>query len=142
MISTEQVVFKHYPLLLWLTGAMFLAIGVTLGVAGSDSVVAGVLDWVAAIAFFTYASTLTVTVDRKREILSLRYRSLLHASTKAYRFSDIALVDVAEDSERERMYRVELHLRTGQVIPLRTFYSVGRRRKERRAQRIRSAIGM
>ncbi|PYR95767.1 MAG: hypothetical protein DMG12_27995, partial [Acidobacteria bacterium] len=57
-------------------------------------------------------------------------------STKAYPLSEICFVNVAEDSEGERMYRVELILRSGQVVPLRNGYSVGKARKERRAQRL------
>lgn len=38
------------------------------------------------------------------------------------------------------MYRVESKLRSGEVIPLRSFYSVGRRRKERLAEKLRAVV--
>jgi hypothetical protein len=102
---------------------------------------ARLLFWLLGGVVITLASILTVTVDQGRETLHLRYRSLLHVSNKTYSFSQIRLVNVADDAEGERMYRVELILRSREVVPLRNGYSVGKANKERRAQRLRSAIG-
>jgi hypothetical protein len=85
-------------------------------------------------------SVLTVAVDRARGMLSLRYRSLVRISTKEYPVNEISFVNVAQDREGERMYRLELILGSGQVIPLRSFYSVGKRHYERRALRLRAAL--
>src|SRR5207247_2049787 len=73
-------------------------------------------------------------------MLNLRYRSLIRGSTKAYPLNEISLVNVAQDWEGERMYRLELILWSGQVVPLRTFYSVGKGHHERRARRLRSEL--
>ena len=136
MSVDEQVLFKDYPLALWLSGVMFLVAGVF----ASDTVWEGILISLVGVAFIASASTLTVTVDRGRETLNLRYRSPVRTSTKAFRFDDISLVNVAEDDERERMYRLELILCSGEIVPLRKMYAIGKARKERRAKRIRSAI--
>ena len=135
MSPDEHVVFRDYPLALWLTAAMVVA-----GAFGADDIWQGLLVALVGAALIAYASVLTVTVDRRRETLHLRYRSLLRVSTKSFPFREIRAVNVAEDNEGERMYRVELLLHSGETVPLRTMYAVGRARKNRRAERIRSAI--
>lgn len=136
MSVDEQVVFTDYPLALWLSGVMFLVAGVV----ASDTLWQGIL-----ISWWVWLSSrarrrLTVTVDRGRETLNLRYRSPVRTSTKAFRFDDISLVNVAEDDERERMYRLELILCSGEIVALRNMYAIGKAHKERRAKWIRSAI--
>ena len=139
MRPDEQIVFRDYPLAIWFTAALVLTVAVAdfASNSGWEAVVVALVG----MAFVAYASTLTVTVDRGRETLTLRYWSLRRTSTKAFRFGEISSVDVVEDDEGERMYRLELVLRSGETVPLRTLYAVGKRRKERRAKRIRTAIG-
>jgi hypothetical protein len=57
-----------------------------------------------------------------------------------YPLSEICFVNVAEDSEGEQMYCVERILRSGEAVPLRNGYSVGKARKDRLAQRLRSVL--
>src|SRR5262245_26492561 len=75
-------------------------------------------------------SVLTVTVDHQRQTLNLHYRSLLRVSTKACAVTEVRFVNIAEDSEGEGMYRVEVTLRSGQVVPLSSTYSGGKRSNE------------
>jgi hypothetical protein len=135
-MKSEQVVFRDYPIWHWLSGVMLIVVGAVVGDSSGERLVIAVVG----LAFIAFAAVLTVTVDRRRGILNLHYRSPLRASTEVYPFSAICLVDVAEDDERERMYRVELILQSGQVVPLRSWYTVGKWRKERRAQRLRSVL--
>ena len=136
MSSNEQVVFKDYPLWLWLPGALTLVLAPGIAEKAWERLVLALMG----IVLIAFASILTVTVDHGRGTLNLHYRSLFRVSTRAYPFSEICFVNVAEDSEGERMYRVELILRSGQIVPLRNAYSVGKARKERRAQRLRSVL--
>jgi hypothetical protein len=89
-----------------------------------------------------FGPVLTITVDLRQGVLNLRYRSPFRFSTKSFSFDEIFSVNVAEDWEGERMYRLELILRSGEVVPLRMGYSIGKGRMERRAKRLRSAIGI
>ena len=136
MSPSEQVVFKDYPLWLWLPGVVTLALAPWVSEKTWESLLLSVMG----VALIGFDSILTVTVDHRRGTLNLHYRSLFRVSTKAYPLSEICFVNVAEDSEGERMYRVELILRSGQVVPLRNVYSVGKTRQERRAQRLRSVL--
>ena len=139
--SDEQVVFKDYPLWLWLTGVVALALSAgPLGAVIVEHSWERLLIALIGVALIGFASILTVTVDRRQETLNLHYRSLFRDSTTAYPFSEICFVDVVEDSEGERMYRVELILRSGQAVPLRYGYTGGKARKDRLAQRLRSEL--
>ena len=132
----EQVLFKDYPLWLWVPGMVALVFAAGRAEKAWESLLLALMG----VLLIAFASVLTVTVDHGRGRLNLHYRSLFRVSTKAYPLSEICFVNVSEDSERERMYRVELTLRSGQIVPLRHGYSVGKARKERRAQRLRSVL--
>ena len=139
--SKEQVVFRDYPLALWLFGIPLLIGGAVIAGTPVDRDL-GIVLVLGGVAFIALPSTLTVTVDPARGMLNLRYRSLIRASTKVYPLNEISFVNVAEDSEGERMYRLELFLRSGEVVPFRWGYLVGKRRHERQAQRLRSVLGL
>jgi hypothetical protein len=136
MSSNEQVVFKDYPLLLWPTGVATLALAPLIAEDSWERLLLALIG----VVLIAFASILTVAVDHRRGTLSLYYRSLFRVSTKTYSLSEICFVNVAEDSEGERLYRVELILRSGQAVPLRHGYSRGKTRKDRLAQRLRSVL--
>jgi hypothetical protein len=136
--SKEQVVFREYPIWFWLTGVMAIAVAWIYDLTGRSWT--GLVTILVGVAFIALTPILSVTVDRGKRTLNIRYRSLLRFSKKTYSFSEIADISVAEDREGERMYRVELILWSAPKVPLRRTYSVGRKRKERIAQRLKSAI--
>jgi hypothetical protein len=136
--SDEQVVFKDYPLWLWLPGVMTLVVAVVI----ADHVWELLPLSLMGVVLIGFASILTVTRDHSQGTLNLHYRSLFRVSTREYPMDEICFVRLAEDSDRDRTYRIELILQSGQVIPLRSFYSVGKARKERRAERLRAALGV
>src|SRR5262245_41933806 len=139
MNSNEQVIFRDYPIWLWYTGALVLAVAAVIGIS-AERVWELIALSLIGFLIIACASILTVTVDHNQGNLNLHYRSLFRLSTKVFPLSEISLVDVVEDDERERMYRMALILRSGEVVPFRWLYSVGKRRKKRRAERIRAAI--
>jgi hypothetical protein len=141
--SDVQVVFKDYPLTLWLFGVLFLLTGAAFPFGQDAPGAQGrVVMWLGGVLLIAFPSILIVTVDRTRGMLNLRYRALIRGSTKAYPLNEISFVEVAQDREGERMYRLELILRSGQVVPLRSSYSIGKGHYERRARRLRSALGV
>ena len=139
MSSTEKIVFREYPIWIWYIGALVLAVAAMTAISG-DSVWGPIVSSLIGFLFIAFASILTVTVDYDQGNLNLHYRSLFRLSTKVFPLSEVCLVEVVEDNDRERMYRIELILQSGEVVPLRGFYSVGKRRKKRRAERILTAI--
>jgi hypothetical protein len=141
MSSNEQVIFRDYPLWLCLTGVVLLALvfgPLRAGIA--EHWWQRLLFGLIGVGLIGFDSLLTVTVDHRRGTLNLHYRSLFRVSTKAFLFSEICFVNVAEDNEDQRNYRVELILWSGQTVPLRNGYSIGKGRKDRLAQRLRSVL--
>ena len=136
-----RVVFRDYPLGIWLIGLIALGVATVFFATGiAEETWEALLVTLIGIGIIAIGSILTVTVDQSRGILHLNYRSLLRVSTKTYPLSEIAFVNVAEDWEGERMYRLELILYSGETVPLRSGYLAGRRHHERKAQRLRSAL--
>jgi hypothetical protein len=139
MSSTEKIVLRDYPIWIWFVAALVLAGAGLTAISGENGWGLIVMSLIGFL-FIAFASILTVTVDYDQGNLNLHYRSLFRLSTKVFPLREVCLVEVVEDDERERMYRMELILQSGEVIPLRYFYSVGKRRKKRRAERILTAI--
>lgn len=139
MSSTEKIVLRDYPIWSWFIGALVLAVATLTAISGGDLWGLTVSSLIGFL-FITFAPILTVTVDYDHGTLNLHYRSLFRHSTKVFPLREVSLVEVVEDNDRERMYRMELILQSGEVFPLRYFYSVGKRRKKRRAERILTAI--
>ena len=130
----REIVFRQYPYWLWLAGLAVL----TLAAAVITDIWDRTLLAVIGMGFIVLPSTLTVTIDRKSSLVGVHRRSLLQSSSKEYPLRDIASVSVAE--EREHMYRVQLVLRSGDVVPLEKGSSVGKARKERAAERLRDTL--
>lgn len=132
----KEIVFRQYPYWLWLAGLATL----TLAAVVIEDVWDRTLLAVVGMGFIVLPSTLTITLDRRSGILALHRRSLLQHWSKDFPLRDIAAVSVAQDRERERLYRVQLELRSGEVVPLQSEFSAGKARKERAAQRLRGAL--
>ena len=128
----QKRLFTDYPLSAWLFGVFFLAFswvpdqGWVFGLVG--------------LGFIAIPSVLTVTVDEEHETLDVSHRSLLRRSSRSFPMRDIAFVNVPEDSDGDGLYRVELELHSGERVPLRGFFSIGKRGKQRLARLIRDAM--
>ena len=134
--AKEEVLFKDYPKLFPFCGVLILFVSQVV----PDTIWERILMTVIGIVLIGLGSILTVVVDHRRGELHLQYRSFFRARTKTYPLNDISFVNVSEDSEGEKMYRLELILTSGQIVPLTYEYSVGKRGKERRAEKIRSVL--
>ena len=139
MSPTEKIVFREYPIWIWYIGALVLTVATITAISGS-SIWGPIVSALIGFLIMAFASILTVTVDSEQGTLNLHYRSLFRRSTKVFFLSEVGQVEVVEDNDRERMYRIELILQSGEVVPLRGSYTVGKRRKKRRADRILTAI--
>jgi hypothetical protein len=141
--SNQQVVFRDYPVSSWVVGAIVLAACTTQVVsekAGWGTLKAAVIMLV-GLVIAGFGSVLTVALDFDQRMLDLRYRSLFRSSQSLYSIDEISIVRVKEIMDSNRMYRLELILRTGEIIPLRWGYSSGGT-WPRRAKQLRSALSM
>jgi hypothetical protein len=131
----KQVVFRDYPLILWIMGV----IAVTAGILMRETILVRLVFVLIGAAAIGFMSVLTVAVDHTRGTLTLDYRALFRRSTKVFSVNDVCMVNVVED-QGEGNYRIQLVLRSGDVVPLRSGYTPGRRGKERLAKRLRSEL--
>jgi hypothetical protein len=136
LAAKVEVLFTDYPKVLPFSGVLTLFVSVIV----PDTIWERLLLVLIGLVLIGLGSILTVIVDHRRGELHLQYRSLFRTKTQTYPLSDISFVNVSEDSEGEKMYRLELILTSGQVVPLTHEYSGGKKRKERRADSIRSAL--
>lgn len=138
MRSSEQVVFRDWPLLFWLMGCIVLvAAGLELRFGTPRWTIA--VPVVGGVLVLGFASILTVSVDSARRVLIVRYRSAFRSSSAEYAIDYISSVKLSEITDETRMYRLELVLASGEVVRLRLGYSSGGVWR-RRAQRLREAI--
>ena len=133
--NNEQIVFRDYPVILWPFGVLALLLGVGL----PETILVRLVFVLLGVAAIGFLGILTVAVDHTRGTLSLHYRALFRRSTKVYALNDICFVNVVDDGG-EGTYRIELTLRSGEVVPLRSGYTAGKASKERLAKRLRSEL--
>jgi hypothetical protein len=144
----KEVILKDYPIGLWLGGGISIAMSLmlVLFVGGQDEEMRWplLISMVIGLPLALLGAVLTVSLDSGRGVLHLHYRSLLHHSTKEYPVSDVAavLIGSSRSSKGGRTYRVELVLKSGERVPLRSYYSSGRDGKESQAARLRAALGL
>lgn len=132
----EQTVFRDYPLTFWLMGMLSIVAGAFMRETAVVREVFIVLGIVAA----GFAPVLTVTCDRRRQELELGYWALFRRSVKSYEWSEICSIGVKEDTG-EGNFRVQLFLTSGEVVPLRQWYSPGKARHARLARKLESSLG-
>jgi len=144
---SDKLVVRDSPVALWVTGGLVAVAGVlmvvefvVLGVQTSGIVGAVTTALVGAVMILL-PSALTVTVDRERGLLTLRYRSLLKASVKEYPLSDLSAIEV-ERSQTSPSYRLRLTLASGQQLPLRSYYSGGYASKAQKASQLAQFLGL
>jgi hypothetical protein len=136
--SNEQIVFRDHPLMFWFFGILPLGIAVLT----HEILWKRLLLVLAGLAVIGLAPVLTVAVDSARGILHLHYRSPLRSYTKTFSLNEIGFVRIAEIRDSNRMFRVELILLSGEVVPLRKGYATGKAGKKRQAKKLRSALGI
>ena len=137
----NQLVLRDRPIALWIVAVVFFfgsAVGVLSGlwfalIPMGLSVIGGL-----------FLSTLTITADRNTRLLTLDYRSVLRPKTIDIPLTQIESITVqrSRSSEGSDTYRVAVVQTDGEVIPLRSYYSSGRKSKERVAEQLRQFIGV
>lgn len=76
--SNEQVVFRDYPLILWLMGALSVVIGISI----RESIMLRLVFLLMGTAAIGFMSVLTVTVDHTLGTLNLYYHALFRVLRK------------------------------------------------------------
>lgn len=143
----SQLVIRDTPLGLWFFGALFAGIGAFIFVGSGGKELFLLLFVVVGLAVLVLSSTLTITADRLARTLRLEYRSLLGRNLKEISFDEIGSIHIQRSVSHRRgrtssTYRVAATLKSGEVVPFRSYYSSGAGSKEQQAEQLRAFIGI
>jgi hypothetical protein len=144
----DKLIIRDIPAGLWVTGIVFLGITLFL-ITKSAFPTAAITGVVSLLALFLPAA-LTITADQTNRTLTLRYGLVIPRSTQEIPFHEINTIRVAsylshnhKSSKRHQTtYRLELVKTDGTVIPFRSMYSSDFFLKQRRAEKLRTFIGL
>ncbi len=140
----SKLEFKDLPIGVWLVGLIFLGGGLysfSLQAFSWNTLLLGGIGLALLLLFWG----LTITADRERRVLELRYWSLYFLRrTKEIPFADIQSIrlDSTRSSRGGRTYRIELTRRDGSLVPFRVTYSSGSARKQKIVDELRAFIGL
>jgi hypothetical protein len=152
------IVVYDRPGCLWLFGAWFVAGGVLAAYIAFFGSNAGELAaWERALAvlialgcaaggifFIAQAPSTRAMLDPRRNEVVVVTRGLRGTSELRFAFDQIKGVELGttRDSEGGPMYRVELRLRDGRLVPLQGQHAHGREQLDERASALRRSLGL
>ena len=150
--NNSKLIIHEYPLGLWIGGIFLAGMGAYFLIKlPGQWIVAAILGAFGLILLLT-ATVLTVTADKNLGLLTLRYRNLLFiGSKKEIPLSEIAVVQVqmsrsrssrSEGGSSAPSYRIAIVRKDGQIIPFRSYYSGGAAGKQKKAQQLRTFLGV
>ena len=93
------------------------------------------------------STVLNVQADRLTGTLSIAHRGLLRRTQRQIYFNEIESIQLGrsvrnDEGSKSTSYRVEIWLNDGSVVPLRTSYSSGRKKKTETVEALRAFIGV
>jgi len=151
--SQSKLVIKDRPLGIFLFGLIFFIVGLVLifipkGNTGSY-IFAAIFGGIGLFILLIGAQTLTITLDKTSNQMTLHYWAPLWQSKKELALSDIASMQVesslSRDSKSHRttyVYRVVVVKKDASVLPLRDSYSSGEGPKRDLADKIGDFLGL
>jgi hypothetical protein len=147
-MGKDKLTFRDFPLGLWLTGIALLGVTTYL-VTKSAYPTAGITGILGLLALFLPAA-LTISADPTSRTLTLRYGLVIPRSVKQIPFDEINTIRVDCSSTRDHdhpgrrstSYRLELVKKDGTTLPFRSYYSGDFFMKQRRAEKLRTFIGL
>ena len=142
--SSSDLTFHDRPIVFWLFGASMLAGAVyAVIIAPAQWILIGIL------ALFGLGllmmPTVSVSADRITRTLTISRHSLIRKSQQTIAFGEIAGISVSYQLDREdnsRTYRIEIALHNGEIVPVRSAYTSGHKRKDEQAQQLRAIVGI
>ena len=149
--SSDRLVIRDYPILLWLMGAVFMTAGLFVAPRRDGLIFGVILFLIGAVLGLFLASITTITGDKMLGTLTIRRRSLLRTQVKEIPLHDIASIKLDatrthhHHSGRGSAFRLMLITKSGEKAPLEGYYTSGLLAffgNERKAQKLREFIGL
>lgn len=139
----SRLVLRDIPVLLWLFGLVFAAIGALIIVDTGQWSTPALALFAFGLGTLLLTSVLTITADRVTRTLTLDYRSALRHVIKQVAFDEMAGINVERSMTRNRStFQVSVARKDGRVVRLRSYSSSGSKGKEALASQLREFIGV
>lgn len=146
--KNDKLVLRDMPITLWVFGILCAAVGVYWYLQAPTQWIALAIGSGIFLLVFLFSSMLTVTADRSRGTLTLRYASPLRRKIREILIDDIASIELersfsSSDSSSSRpTYRIVVVTKNNEAIPLRSYYTSGLLAHQRRIKRLRQFLNV
>ncbi|MBI3169416.1 MAG: hypothetical protein HYZ22_13110 [Chloroflexi bacterium] len=145
----QELKLKDYPILSWIFGFVGIgwggyAIVTTLPALNFNALIAAGVG----LLFLLFSYALTATVDKQTGMLTLDYRSILLHSVKEIPLNEIQTIRVDSSTTRSSKggrstnYRVEAILKSGDVVPFRSYHSSNFFKHQKWANQLRAFLNL
>jgi len=141
---SNRLQIRSYPIVLWIIGGIFIAIGLYL-LGAQESIWAGAICLIIGLLLaLVLGSITTILVDKDTGIFTLRNRSIFRNMVKEYFINEITSIEIEQNRSDDggATYRVAIITKNGESIPFHSYYTSGYRGKERQAQKLRDFLGL
>ena len=149
--SSDRLVIRDYPILMWVIGAGFMLAGLFVAPRPGGIIFGAVAFLIGAVLALYLASITTITGDKMLGTLAIRQRSLLRSQVKEVPLHDIASIKLDttrthhHHSGHSSSFRLKLVTTSGEKIPLEGTYTSGLLAflgNEKKAQKLREFLGL
>jgi hypothetical protein len=137
------LVVKEYPTALWLVSGVFVLCGLVF-LFTPGSLLGSLIGLGVGLGMLLMGSVDTITLDKRRNRLSIKRRYLWRTTLQEYPLDEITgfELDKSQSSDSGRSYRIIAVLAEGKSIPLTSAYTSGHERKRRRAAQLNQWLGL
>jgi hypothetical protein len=144
--SSDTLVFRDYPILMWLFGGIFVAMGAYIGIS-QNGIVPGLICILIGLGVgLPMATVSTITADRLRATLTVQRHTLFKKVIKEFPTREIESIEVESSLTYNRnyskVYRIVVITKSGEKVPFKDVYSSGFAGKEKFAQKLRDYLGI
>ncbi len=144
--DSNQYNFREYPIRGIVFGLALILVGIYLYWKNDQWIPLAVAAGIAALIPLL-STVLNVQADRLTGTLNISRRGLLRHYQRQIYFNEIESIQLGtsvrnDEGSKSASYRVEIWLNDDSIVPLRSSYSGGRKRKENTAQALREFIGV
>lgn len=137
----NQLIIRHYPLLVWFTVGVFGLVGGAVFFAGN---LIGLVFVAFSVLFMKFGGQIVTCIfDKAEGRFTLKRHGVFGTNVIERRIQNIADIQVEESGSGENMtYRVTTRFTTGEPVPLTDYYTSGRTDKQKTADRIRAFLDL
>ena len=143
--NQTRLSFREKPITLWIVGIIMLCLGVFFYFQHPTQLILPAIVAGIGLLILITASIVDVMADKVARTLTISRRSPLRKFSKTIPFDDIQGIQMGtsvDDEDGTSTYRVEIALKDGSIVPLRSVYSSGRSAKVKRIQQLSEFIGV